>query len=79
MSCLCLQDTLTTSVQKSGAALMSDTVPAAWDTLWEGPESPLDYCRAVVNKAVAIEAWNAKCMVGSTDWVQDGLRATCRV
>ncbi|MEW5298927.1 MAG: hypothetical protein WDW36_001997 [Sanguina aurantia] len=55
------KDTLTSSVQKSGAALMSDAVPAAWDTMWEGPESPLDYCRAVVNKAAAIEAWNAKC------------------
>lgn len=36
---------------------MADTVPASWEALWEGPESPMDFVRAVVAKASAIESW----------------------
>lgn len=32
-------------------------LPPAWDRAWEGPESPTEYCRSVVRRAVAVEAW----------------------
>jgi dynein heavy chain 2 len=48
-------DTLSSGVAANGAALMADTIPGAWDAAWEGPEAPIDYCRAVVGKALAIE------------------------
>lgn len=54
-------DTLSSGVQASGAALLQDAVPGAWDAAWEGPEAPMDYCRAVVSKALAIEGHWAKC------------------
>lgn len=55
------QDTISTSVQKNGAALLADTIPVSWDSFWEGPESPMDYCRAVVSRCLAIEQWSQKC------------------
>lgn len=55
------QDTLSSGVQTTGGALLKDAVPVAWDVLWEGPESPLDYCRAAVEKALAIETWWQRC------------------
>jgi dynein heavy chain 2 len=57
-------DALSPAVQSAGAALMLDEVPSAWDALWEGPEAPLDYCRAVVSRAAAIESWLGKASSG---------------
>lgn len=57
-------DALTPLVQAAGAALMRDEVPPAWDGLWEGPEAPMDYCRAAVSRAAAVESWMAKAASG---------------
>ncbi len=54
-------DTLSSGVQSAGAALLTDTIPGSWDAAWEGPEAPMDYCRAVVAKALAIEGHWQKC------------------
>jgi dynein heavy chain 2 len=57
-------DGLSPSVQAVGAALIREEVPGIWDSMWEGPESPLVYCRAVVARAVAVEQWFAKAQQG---------------
>lgn len=31
---------LTPKIQSEATALLSNTVPAAWEKLWEGPENP---------------------------------------
>lgn len=58
-------EALSSSVQKLGASLLTDQVPGPWDSAWEGPESPNDYCRAVVARAVAVEQWWSACKAGS--------------
>ena len=40
-------------------------VPGPWDSTWEGPESPTDYCRAVVACAAAVKQWRSACKAGS--------------
>mmetsp|Transcript_9476 Transcript_9476/g.27062 ORF Transcript_9476/g.27062 Transcript_9476/m.27062 type:complete len:1740 (-) Transcript_9476:175-5394(-) len=57
-------DSLTPAVQTVGAALMQEEVPGAWEGLWEGPEAPLAYCRAIVARAVAVEQWLLKAQQG---------------
>ena len=57
-------DSLSPSVQAVGSALIREEIPGIWDSLWEGPESPLVYCRSVVARAVAIEQWFAKAQQG---------------
>ncbi len=52
-------------MQSRGLQLLADTIPSAWDNLWEGPASPSDYIRAVVSRAVAIEAWWSKSQAGN--------------
>mmetsp|Transcript_33539 Transcript_33539/g.74227 ORF Transcript_33539/g.74227 Transcript_33539/m.74227 type:complete len:2007 (+) Transcript_33539:3-6023(+) len=59
------QETLSSTVQALGTALLADRIPSSWDQLWEGPESPSDYCRAAVSRAAAIEQWWSKCSSGS--------------
>lgn len=59
------QEALSSSVQKLGQALLADQVPGPWDQAWEGPESPIDYCRAVVARATAVEQWWASCKSGN--------------
>ncbi|KXZ45909.1 DHC7 protein [Gonium pectorale] len=65
-------DTLSSSVQANGAALLTDTVPGAWDAAWEGPEAPMDYCRAVVAKALAIENHWQRCTQPGGGGLLDG-------
>nr|BBC28429.1 cytoplasmic dynein 1b heavy chain [Yamagishiella unicocca] len=65
-------DTLSSGVQSSGTALLADTVPGSWDAAWEGPEAPMDYCRAVVAKAVAIEGHWQRCQQPGGGGLLDG-------
>nr|BCL66104.1 cytoplasmic dynein 1b heavy chain [Volvox africanus] len=65
-------DTLSSGVQVSGSALLSDTVPGTWDAAWEGPEAPMDYCRAVVAKALAIEGHWQRCQQPGGGGLLDG-------
>ncbi|GLI62890.1 cytoplasmic dynein 1b heavy chain [Volvox africanus] len=65
-------DSLSSGVQVSGTALLSDTVPGAWDSAWEGPESPMDYCRTVVAKALAIEGHWQRCQQPGSGGLLDG-------
>lgn len=43
--------------QACAAALLRDSVPDAWDRVWEGPDNPTDYCRAAVSRAASIESF----------------------
>ncbi|KAG2426397.1 hypothetical protein HYH02_014824 [Chlamydomonas schloesseri] len=65
-------DTLSSGVQSSGAALLADVIPGSWDAAWEGPEAPMDYCRAVVAKALAIEGHWARCQQPGGGGLLDG-------
>ncbi|MFT7803200.1 cytoplasmic dynein 2 heavy chain 1 [Arapaima gigas] len=48
---------LTTDVQKLGLALLNQECPQSWQDKWEGPDDPVQYLRAVVARAVAIQGW----------------------
>lgn len=53
-------DGLSPVVQSVGMALMREEVPASWESLWDGLENPMAYCREVVLRAAAIEQWLVK-------------------
>jgi dynein heavy chain 2 len=71
------QEALGAEVAAAGAALLSDAVPSAWDSLWEGPAAPADYLRAVVAKAAAIEHWWTNSQAGQL--LTSGARAAGRM
>ncbi|XP_058489723.1 dynein cytoplasmic 2 heavy chain 1 isoform X2 [Solea solea] len=48
---------LTPDVQKLATALLNQECPSKWQNNWEGPEEPMQYLRAVVTRAVAIQSW----------------------
>lgn len=48
---------LTSSILSDATAIMGGDVPAAWDSLWEGPLRPPAYLRAVAGRAVALKSW----------------------
>nr|XP_023648221.1 cytoplasmic dynein 2 heavy chain 1 isoform X1 [Paramormyrops kingsleyae]XP_023648222.1 cytoplasmic dynein 2 heavy chain 1 isoform X1 [Paramormyrops kingsleyae] len=48
---------LTADVQKLATALLNQECPQSWQSKWEGPEDPMQYLRAVVSRALAIQAW----------------------
>ncbi|TKS81144.1 Cytoplasmic dynein 2 heavy chain 1 [Collichthys lucidus] len=48
---------LTPEVQKLATALLNQECPLTWQNKWEGPEEPMQYLRAVVTRALAIESW----------------------
>ncbi|XP_029026743.1 cytoplasmic dynein 2 heavy chain 1 isoform X2 [Betta splendens] len=48
---------LTPDVQKLATALLNQECPLAWQNKWEGPEEPMQYLRAVVTQALAIQTW----------------------
>ena len=39
--------------------LMRAETPRRWQKIWEGPEDPMLYVKVVVEKANAVQAWNA--------------------
>ncbi|XP_047247257.1 cytoplasmic dynein 2 heavy chain 1 isoform X2 [Girardinichthys multiradiatus] len=48
---------LTPDVQKLATALLNQECPVTWQNKWEGPEEPMQYLRAVVARALAIQSW----------------------
>nr|XP_046169714.1 cytoplasmic dynein 2 heavy chain 1-like [Oncorhynchus gorbuscha] len=48
---------LTADVQKLATALLNQECPLSWQNKWEGPEEPMQYLRAVVARALAIQSW----------------------
>ncbi|XP_040902456.1 cytoplasmic dynein 2 heavy chain 1 [Toxotes jaculatrix] len=48
---------LTPEVQKLATALLNQECPSTWQNKWEGPEEPMQYLRAVVTRALAIQSW----------------------
>ncbi|XP_056467776.1 cytoplasmic dynein 2 heavy chain 1 isoform X1 [Gadus chalcogrammus] len=48
---------LTAEVQKLATALLNQECPQTWLNKWEGPEEPMQYLRAVVTRALAIQGW----------------------
>uniref|UniRef100_A0A3P8WNV8 Cytoplasmic dynein 2 heavy chain 1 n=1 Tax=Cynoglossus semilaevis TaxID=244447 RepID=A0A3P8WNV8_CYNSE len=48
---------LTPEVQKLASALLNQECPLKWQNKWEGPEEPMQYLRAVVTRALAIQSW----------------------
>ncbi|XP_053164065.1 cytoplasmic dynein 2 heavy chain 1 isoform X1 [Hemicordylus capensis] len=51
---------LSSEVQKLASALLNQKCPLIWQSKWEGPEDPLQYLRAVVARALAIQNWVSK-------------------
>ena len=51
---------LTPQIQSNAGALLSNTVPMAWEKKWEGPENPQAWMKAVVLKKVALAGWSQK-------------------
>ncbi|KAM9317805.1 cytoplasmic dynein 2 heavy chain 1 [Pholidichthys leucotaenia] len=48
---------LTPEVQKLAVALLNQECPLTWQNKWEGPEEPMQYLKAVVTRALAIQSW----------------------
>ncbi|XP_047450013.1 cytoplasmic dynein 2 heavy chain 1 isoform X3 [Mugil cephalus] len=48
---------LTPDVQKLATALLNQECPLTWQNKWEGPEEPMQYLRAIVTRALAIQSW----------------------
>ncbi|XP_038123892.1 cytoplasmic dynein 2 heavy chain 1 [Cyprinodon tularosa] len=48
---------LTPEVQKLATALLNQECPVNWQNKWEGPEEPMQYLRAVITRALAIQSW----------------------
>lgn len=48
---------LTADVHKLATALLNQECPLSWQNKWEGPEEPMQYLRAVVTRALAIQSW----------------------
>ncbi|XP_068612804.1 cytoplasmic dynein 2 heavy chain 1 isoform X2 [Brachionichthys hirsutus] len=48
---------LTPEVQRLATALLNQVCPSTWQNKWEGPEEPMQYLRAVVTRALAIQTW----------------------
>ncbi|XP_030632529.1 cytoplasmic dynein 2 heavy chain 1 [Chanos chanos] len=48
---------LTSDVHKLATALLNQECPLSWQAKWEGPDDPMQYLRAVVARALAIQGW----------------------
>ncbi|XP_076002176.1 cytoplasmic dynein 2 heavy chain 1 isoform X2 [Genypterus blacodes] len=48
---------LTPEVHKLATALLNQECPLTWQNKWDGPEEPMQYLRAVVTRALAIQSW----------------------
>nr|XP_014347414.1 PREDICTED: cytoplasmic dynein 2 heavy chain 1 [Latimeria chalumnae] len=51
---------LTSEVQKLATALLSQECPVSWQSMWEGPDDPIQYLRGLVARALAIQSWVEK-------------------
>ena len=48
------------TVSKLADFLMRQQTPPLWQSLWEGPEDPMEYIKVIVSKVSCVEKWNAK-------------------
>ena len=48
------------TVSKLADLLMRQETPPSWQTLWEGPEDPMEYIKVIVVKVNRVERWNRK-------------------
>lgn len=51
---------LTPETEKIAISLLKGEVPLAWVSLWDGPETPNLWIRAVTRKAHALKNWMMK-------------------
>lgn len=48
---------LTPKTEAEATQLMANTVPAAWEKIWEGPENPTTWIRVANRKGSALMKW----------------------
>ena len=48
---------LTSTIEQDGKELLMNLVPESWNSLWEGPNSPVAWLRALVRKSSALKKW----------------------
>ncbi|XP_053095782.1 cytoplasmic dynein 2 heavy chain 1 isoform X3 [Pangasianodon hypophthalmus] len=48
---------LTADTHKLATALLNQECPLGWQSKWEGPDDPMQYLRAVVSRALAVQNW----------------------
>jgi len=48
---------LTPQIQANAAAMLANQVPRHWEKMWEGPEMPLSFLKAIVQKKTALSSW----------------------
>lgn len=65
-----------TMLQELGAALCTEQVPGEWMRQWEGPAAPLEYCRAVAQRCIALQQWAVRAAEGQLWSAQLSLAAT---
>ena len=63
-------------LQELGAALCTEQVPSEWTRQWEGPAAPLDYCRAVAQRCIALQQWAVRAAEGQLWSAQLSLAST---
>ena len=56
---------LNKSVQEVAGALMHHETPASWNKLWDGPEDPVQWLKAIMQKTNALSVWLEKVKAGS--------------
>ncbi|XP_076054654.1 dynein cytoplasmic heavy chain beethoven [Oratosquilla oratoria] len=56
---------LTNEVQTLADSLLRQETPSKWQSLWEGPEDPLDYMRSLLRRAIGIQRWVGKADQGN--------------
>ena len=56
---------VTKSVQEVAGSLMHHETPASWMKLWEGPEDPVQWLKAIMLKTNALATWLEKIQGGS--------------
>lgn len=65
---------LSAKTQEEANSIIRQEVPASWEKVWEGPEDPLEYCKAIVNRCCAVDKWLSKARAASTPggWLKSG-------
>ena len=48
---------LTSGIEQDGKELLMNQVPESWSSMWEGPNSPVAWLRALVRKTSALKKW----------------------
>ena len=56
---------LNKSVQEVAGALMHHETPPSWIKLWDGPEDPVQWLKAIMQKTNALSVWLEKVQSGS--------------